>query len=135
MPRLRHLWALAVVLLVAAACGDDSADDTTATDAPVTSDAPVATDAPSDDDDPADDDAPPGLTATDDGVTATTIKIGAVFPDLSVIGRDSGDVEAKFQIAVDAVNDAGGINGRDLELVFSLYSRSATPSPRSSACA
>lgn len=61
------------------------------------------------------------LTATDTGVTADTIKIAAVFPDLSVIARDNGDLEAKFQVAVDAVNQSGGINGRQIEMAFSLY--------------
>ena len=61
------------------------------------------------------------LTATDTGVTAETIKIAATFPDLSVLGRDNGDLEAKFQVAVDAVNQSGGINGRQIDLIFSTY--------------
>ncbi len=61
------------------------------------------------------------LTATDTGVTADTIKIAAVFPDLSVLGRDNGDLEAKFQVAVDAVNQSGGIIGRQIDLIFSTY--------------
>ena len=61
------------------------------------------------------------LTATDTGVSATTIKIAAVFPDVSVLNRQPGDLEAKYQVAVDAINEAGGINGRQLEMVFSLY--------------
>ncbi len=44
-----------------------------------------------------------------------------MFPDLSVLNRQPGDIEAKFQVAIDAVNEAGGINGRQLEMVFSLY--------------
>lgn len=66
-------------------------------------------------------DEPIVLTATDTGVTADTIKIAAVFPDLSVIGRDNGDLEAKFQVAVDAVNQSGGIIGRQIDLIFSTY--------------
>ena len=61
------------------------------------------------------------LTATDTGVTADTIKIAATFPDLSVMGRDNGDLEAKFQVAVDAVNQSGGIIGRQIDLIFSTY--------------
>ena len=66
-------------------------------------------------------DEPVVLTATDTGVTADSIKIAAVFPDLSVLGRDSGDLEAKFQAAVDAVNQSGGVIGRQIELIFSAY--------------
>ncbi len=75
---------------------------------------------PEDADEPAPEE-PVELTATDTGVSETTIKIAAVFPDTTVLGREPGDIEAKYQVAIDAINDAGGINGRSLEMVFSLY--------------
>ena len=60
------------------------------------------------------------LTATDTGVTESAIKLGVVFPDTTLIGRDPGDLEAKFQTVADAINEAGGVNGRMLELSIRL---------------
>ena len=119
-PHRRALVALlAVLALLASACGDDSAQDTTeststTTEAAPTTDAPEAvptTDGP-------DDTEPAPLLATDTGVTESVIRIGVVFPDTAAIGRDPGDLEAKFRSIADAVNDAGGINGRSMELTF-----------------
>ena len=38
----------------------------------------------------------------------------------AVLGIDGGDVEAKFQAAVDRVNEAGGVNGRTIDLVVDV---------------
>jgi len=114
---MNRLTAVMLALaLLAAACGDDdttASDDTTTT----TTAAPV--------DEPVDDDTPTtsepevvALAATDTGVTESTIRIGVVFPDLEALGRDPGDLEAKFQVMVDTINDVGGINGRMLEMTF-----------------
>jgi len=56
------------------------------------------------------------------GVTADTIKIGIVYPDLASIRQyvniDHGDYEAVYKALIQRVNDAGGINGRKIEPVF-----------------
>jgi hypothetical protein len=56
------------------------------------------------------------------GVTADTIKIGFVYPDLSVVRQyvniDHGDYQAVFTALVNKVNAAGGINGRKIVPVF-----------------
>lgn len=128
--RLR--WAaalLAAFVLVASGCGDDSSDLETRPDSTTTrqpADEPETPDDEGGDDGaavPAEPDEPVPLTATDTGVTESVIRIGAVFPDTALIGRDPGDLEAKFQSIADAVNAAGGVNGRSIELFF----RTANP--------
>jgi branched-chain amino acid transport system substrate-binding protein len=114
---------LAVVALVAAACGDDAGDtdergDSTTTTGVVVDEPGPDDDAGSDDPGPATPDEPVALTATDTGVTESVIRLGAVFPDTSLLGRDPGDVEAKFRTIADAINETGGINGRTIELTF-----------------
>ncbi|MBL7493817.1 ABC transporter substrate-binding protein [Frankia sp. AgB1.9] len=56
------------------------------------------------------------------GVTADSIKIGFVYPDLSVVKQyvnvDHGDYQAVFTALVDKVNAAGGIDGRKIVPVF-----------------
>ncbi|MEO0492479.1 MAG: ABC transporter substrate-binding protein [Actinomycetota bacterium] len=66
------------------------------------------------------DDEPLELFASDLGVTEDSIVVGVVFPDTSVIGRDPGDIEAKFQTVADAINAEGGVNGRMLDLRIRL---------------
>ena len=134
---LRLLTVLVALALVAAACGgsDDDSADGDSTEADVSTDADDAGDEASAGDDEAsthdgaDDeaDADPGadaepveLTATDTGVTESVIKVGVVFPDTTMINRDPGDLEAKFQTVADAINAAGGVNGRTLELHIRL---------------
>ena len=110
--------ALCVFALVAAACGDDGGSaDADADDATTTTPAPV--DDGADADDPAPDE-PVELTATDIGVTESVIKIGVVFPNTELLGRDPGDIEAKFRTIADRINEAGGINGRTIELSVHL---------------
>lgn len=114
--------ALLAFSLLAAGCGDDDTADDDDT-------APVASDDVATDDDvegtttteaPAEPATtePVALTATDTGVSETTITIGVVYPDTEILGRDSGDIEAKFQVILDEINEAGGINGRMVEMVF-----------------
>lgn len=112
----RLLALFMVIAMVAAACGrsdDESSDavDTATTDTTAEENQETADEG---DDEPTDE--PVELTATDSGVTESVIRLGAVFPDLSVISRDAGDLEAKWQTIADAINDAGGINGRTIEL-------------------
>jgi len=123
-------WGVASVLaglvLVAAGC-TSSSDEVSATDdstttASQTDETTSSTVADGPGDGAAETSEPPGpveLTATDTGVTEEVIRIGVVFPDIAAIGRDPGDLEAKFQTIADAINAEGGIHGRTLELTFS----------------
>ncbi|MGI9600420.1 MAG: hypothetical protein ACR2QE_00930 [Acidimicrobiales bacterium] len=72
-----------------------------------------------------DDGGAPVPTEVGRGVTDDTIKVGVSILDLSSIGRDNGDVEAKWQVAIDAVNEAGGVHGRQLEMVSGSYNPTA----------
>ncbi|OHV32819.1 MULTISPECIES: ABC transporter substrate-binding protein [Pseudofrankia] len=64
----------------------------------------------------------PPAPATSRGVTADSIKIGFVYPDLSKVKQfvdvDHGDYEAVFQALVDKVNKDGGIDGRKIVPVY-----------------
>lgn len=62
------------------------------------------------------------LTASYRGVAETEIKIGVGYIDASMFGINNGDLLAQWQAAIDAVNDAGGVNGRLLAPVFGSYS-------------
>lgn len=68
------------------------------------------------------------LTATARGVTADTITIGYSYLDFDALVEQGlaaagfGDQELAFQTVVDAINAEGGINGRQLEVVYSPYS-------------
>ncbi|MEM7140762.1 MAG: ABC transporter substrate-binding protein [Actinomycetota bacterium] len=110
--------------LIGAACGDDGGevgtDVTTTTTAPTDDGSdlePEDADPEPEGDEPAE---PVELTASDIGVTETAIRVGVVFPDISIIGRDAGDIDAKFQVIADEVNANGGINGRMIELFVHL---------------
>ena len=106
---------MAALTLVAVACGGDDADSDA--DPPATASSSIAT--PAEVETQTGDPSPP-LTATDTGVTADTIQIAAVYPDVSIIGNDSGDVEAKFQAVADRINGAGGVNGRMIDIRVDL---------------
>lgn len=119
--RVRRLVAiLAGLALLVSACGDNGGDEATGSSSTTST---VVADPP----DPADGDEtgdgpettePVALTATDTGVTESVIRVGVVFPDTAMLARDPGDLEAKFRTIVDAINAAGGINGRTIELHF-----------------
>jgi hypothetical protein len=119
---------LLVLAMIGAACGDDSADTTDTTDTTTMTTTEASADDPGTPDEPdepdtADEQNEPDervLTASDIGVTESAIRIGIVFPDTAVIGRDPGDLEAKFQVIADQINEDDGINGRALELYFHL---------------
>lgn len=69
------------------------------------------------------------LTASDQGVTPTTIKIGAVLLDLSALtplglGLKNFDLDTQrrtFDTYFKRVNDAGGVNGRTIQPVYATY--------------
>lgn len=68
------------------------------------------------------------LTASAPGVTADTITVGYSYLDFDLLkemGLSSsgfGDQELAFQTMVDALNEDGGINGRQVEVVYEKYS-------------
>ncbi len=62
------------------------------------------------------------------GVTEDSLKIGYAYLDFSILTDKGlspngwGDQEQQFQAQVDATNAAGGINGRQVEVVYAPYS-------------
>lgn len=67
------------------------------------------------------------LTASDRGVTPTTVKLGVLIPDLSVLGPTgftvkADDIRGKYQSAIDTVNESGGLNGRKILPVYRTVS-------------
>ncbi|MEX5635400.1 ABC transporter substrate-binding protein [Parafrankia sp. FMc2] len=107
-PRRRRplLIAAAVAALAISACSVESKDDT-----PSASGGPTAEAYP-----------PPAAPAVAPGVTANSIKIGFVYPDLDKVRQyiqiDHGDYKAAFQALVDKANSEGGINGRKIIPVY-----------------
>ena len=67
------------------------------------------------------------------GVTADTIKVGVTYVDFSnlkaILGYDHGDYEKAYSLVVDAINEAGGVQGRTLELVFGPVQPNIPDSP------
>ncbi len=136
---------LVVLAVLAAACVDESAEDAepeaTPTETPVDGSGSGADSDPaagdgepsvgdsgdgeSSDDEPVDLDVP--LTASDTGVSETTITVGIPLIDLEtlaefgIIETADPDLVAGFETAIDTVNRAGGIHGRQLEAVYSEF--------------
>jgi hypothetical protein len=88
-----------------------------------------------DDDSAGDDDATGGtettsveLGASARGVTADTITVGYAYLDFDLLkemglaSSGFGDQQLAFQTMVDALNADGGINGRQIEVVYEAYS-------------
>lgn len=71
------------------------------------------------------------------GVTDDSVKIGVTYVDLAslagIVDIDHGDYEAAYQAQFDAINEAGGINGRTLEPVFAPIAP-VGPDPADEAC-
>jgi branched-chain amino acid transport system substrate-binding protein len=116
----RFLLLLAIFALIAVSCGSDSDsfEESDPTPEPVdetVNDEPTAA--------PADEEEPElvELTASYQGVTPDTIRIGLLYPDLEairdLINIDHGDYGDAYQLVVDAINADGGINGRQIETV------------------
>lgn len=146
----RWLVLLAIISLIAAACGgsdDDAAsdgdgpDDDTEQTTDSNGDDGATDDGDSGSDDDADsgdsgedtDDAGDGggdveLTATARGVTADTITIGYAYLDFEILvdlglsAAGYGQQDLAFQSIVDDVNANGGINGRQVEVIYEAYS-------------
>lgn len=139
------VWVVTLVSLsmLAAACSsgsDASVSTDPATEAsepnvaePAPTDVPEPTDSPADSEPPVtatppDTDPPVELTATARGVTADTITIGYSyidFDELVSLGLSEsgwGDQELQVQTMVDELNANGGINGRQVEVLYEPYS-------------
>jgi ABC-type branched-subunit amino acid transport system substrate-binding protein len=116
------LAILAALAMLAVACGDDggntSATTTTTTEAPP-EDTPDETpdETPEEPEEPAEPEVV--LTASATGVTAEAIKIGVPWVDVTAIGWEpSHDAEVIWGVAADTINAAGGVFGRNIELVM-----------------
>ncbi|GAA4984041.1 hypothetical protein GCM10023205_62500 [Yinghuangia aomiensis] len=72
------------------------------------------------------------------GVTADTVKIGVVYPDLTAVKQflkiDHGDYEATYNALIKEINDAGGINGRRIVPVYGAVDM-ASPAAAQQTCA
>lgn len=133
--------------MFAAACSSSDGDTGASTDSAVTPETtaapepddtePESTQAPDDSaapdaDPPVGTDAPAELTATARGVTADTITIGYSyldFDELVKLGLSEsgwGDQELQVQTMIDDLNANGGINGRQVEVIFEPYSALGT---------
>ncbi len=115
--------------LVLAACG--GGDDGDTTEAPASSEAPTS-EAPTSDA-PAEE-----PTASDTGVTETTISIGVAVADLEAVRAVMPGVVPetlttdhlfdRWKVFTDDINEAGGINGRTIELVRLVWNPLDQPS-------
>ena len=128
----RAVVLVAVMAMVAAACGDDGGEGEVDSGAPV-DEAPEAEPEPDPEPEPeAEPDPEPEseaveLTASYRGVTEDAIRIGVVLFDLDAIlelGVDVGygDQTQHYQVIIDEINDAGGILGRTIEPIYRLIS-------------
>jgi hypothetical protein len=94
-----------VTALLAGACGN-AADTPGSVDPP-----PESSSLP-----PEDQDAPTESPVPSEPINLEPIRLGAVFADLEIVGYNQGDVQTMFELAVERVNEDGGINGRPIEL-------------------
>ncbi len=95
---------VALVAVVAIACGDDD-DDDTPTDTPAeTTTPPTAA--------PAVCEAGPGVTGTGDA-----LKIGVLVPFTGALATFGPEYENAARLAAKCINDAGGVNGGTVEIV------------------
>jgi len=122
--QMRRLSALLAVLLtlslVAAACGDDSTADAESTTTTTTTTAAPDDEAP--EDQPATTSLPDDveLIASAPGITDTTIRLGVAIPDVTAFSN-SGDQVARYQTVADQINAAGGVIGRQIDLVVTEW--------------
>lgn len=105
---------------------EPAGEDPTGTDAADSEPTDTADGSP--DTEPADDEPIGELTASAPGVTADTITLGFSYidfdelVDLGLSPSGWGDQELAMQTMVDAVNADGGVNGRQIEMIYEPYS-------------
>ena len=131
----RQMWLpvlLALVLTMAGCSSSSSDDESTASSGPAETtpvtdggDEPPATtesgtDTPGTTASAGGGDETDELTATARGVTADTITLGVAITDVNVFAP-TGDIAARYQPLVDETNAAGGINGRQVEIVVAEF--------------
>ncbi len=133
---LKLLALLALFSLVAAACGDDddatqaSGDDTSESSDDSSGDDGSGDDSSGDDssdDDSSGDDSSGDDSSGDDGaatecpaqrgVTDTSIKFGSSMPLTGALAALGADATFAIEMTADRINEAGGINGRMIEIV------------------
>jgi ABC-type branched-subunit amino acid transport system substrate-binding protein len=133
-PTRRILAALALAVLVAAGCSSSN-DATDIADPDTTTAAPDLTESePVDEPDPAEPEPtemtvaaePVELTASFRGVTEDIIRVGVVAVDFDRLAEagvqiNTGDAGAVYTAALEAINDRGGIHGRQLEITTETY--------------
>ncbi|MDH3705425.1 MAG: ABC transporter substrate-binding protein [Acidimicrobiia bacterium] len=131
----RALAVVAMTAVLAAACtssgdegtADEAATESSTTAAPASTLANTATTAAPDGGDGTDATSQPSLTATARGVTADAITLAVAQLDLDLIRQaglaqvNHGDYELIWNTLVDDVNARGGINGRQLQLLYETY--------------
>lgn len=107
----KQLIVLLAALLLAGACsagGGDDDESSSSSEAPASEATAPSASFPAD--------------PRADGVTDDAIKLGVTYVDLAALGDvvdiDHGDYEAAYQALADDINADGGINGRQVELVF-----------------
>jgi len=124
----RFLLVIFVVFAtLAAACGDDG-DSTSPGDGSTSTPDVVGNETPPDEpevDETTTTAAPADLTASFRGVTPDAIKVGVVAPDLEsirgLIDLDHGSYEAAYRAVIADVNAQGGVNGREIVVVFDAF--------------
>jgi len=65
--------------------------------------------------------------ASDTGITADSIKIGATYPLTGVAAPGYSEIPTGVQAYFDYVNDNGGVNGRKIDYVFKDDGYNPTP--------
>jgi branched-chain amino acid transport system substrate-binding protein len=105
--RYQRMAALMAVLAMVAACSSSKASSSSTTGAPNTTASPATTAA----------NPTAGNTASATGITADSYTVGVVVDETGVAAsNDKG--YAAFKARIDAQNDAGGVFGRKIKLVF-----------------
>lgn len=118
--RFGRVFALAMAFaLVAAACGDDDGGDddaTTTTEAAGEQDATTTTAAEGEDQ------------GADRGNVDGTLKLGALMPETGDLSAIVQSLRVPFDLAVEEINAAGGVNGQPVEIAAADDGSDATKS-------
>lgn len=107
--RVRLLSLIAVLSLLVAACAGDEAGDTT-TSSPEGTEAPGTTEAPTD--------TTEAPTDTTEAVSDEPIRIGMLADMSTTFTPWAVNVRDGMQLAAQEINDAGGVDGRMIEIVM-----------------